>query len=98
MQIFTGRGSFSFLLKASLAFSILFALSGCAAVNRVVDSVSSRFTSLSNRYLQEGDRLAGEQRQPEALLAYRQAVESDPGNLPAIKKLAQAYQAEGRRR
>ena len=34
--------------------------------------------------------------QPEALLAYRQAVEADPENVPAIKKLAAAYQAEGR--
>jgi outer membrane protein assembly factor BamB len=98
MRIFTGRGSFPFLVKTLLIFSILFLLSGCAAVNRVIDAVSSQFTSLSNRYLQEGDRLAGEQRQPEALLAYRQAVAADPNNLPAIKKLALAYQEEGRRR
>jgi len=98
MQIFSGRGSFSFFIKAIIVFSILFGLNGCAVANRVIDSVGSRFTSLSNRYLQEGDRLSGEQRQPEALLAYRQAVEADPENLPAIKKLANAYQAEGRRR
>lgn len=98
MQPFIGRGSFSILVKTISVFSIVFALSGCATLNNAFEAVGNRFNSLSDRYMQEGDRLAGEQRQPEALLAYRQAVEADPNNLPAIKKLAMAYQAEGRRR
>ena len=98
MQLFTGRGIFSILVKTISIFFILFALSGCVPVNNAFEAIGSRFISPSNRYMQEGDRLAGEQRQPEALLAYRQAVEADPNNLPAIKKLALAYQAEGRHR
>ena len=50
------------------------------------------------RFVAEGDRLSAERRSAEAILAYRQAVAQDAGHVPALRKLARAYAAQGRRR
>lgn len=56
------------------------------------------FASPSARYVAEGDRQTAEGRTAEAILAYRQAVAHDARAIPALRKLARAYAAQGRRR
>ena len=77
-----------------LILAILFGLTSCAPARNLL----ALFSSPSQRYIQEGDRLAAEDRQSEALLAYRQAVNLDGKNVAALQKLAAAYSRQGRLR
>jgi outer membrane protein assembly factor BamB len=49
-------------------------------------------------FVAEGDRQSAEGRAAEAILAYRQAVARDDRHAPALRKLGQAYAAQGRTR
>jgi outer membrane protein assembly factor BamB len=73
----------------SLLLLALVSLASCAG---------GPFAPLSARLLAEGDRLAADGRQAEAVLAYRQAADSSPRNVTALRRLAAAYEAQGRRR
>jgi outer membrane protein assembly factor BamB len=62
------------------------------------EALVSQFRSPSERYRLEGDRLLGEARRAEAIVAYRASVAEDPGNLPALKSLSALYAGQGRHR
>lgn len=79
----------STFLFASLV--LLLTLTACEAL-------SAQFLSPSERTRLEADRLLAENRQAEALLAYRQAVELYPKNAPALLKLGELYAKQGRLR
>src|SRR5574340_1724551 len=79
-------------VKIKLVLAVLLMVaSGC-------DVLRSQRASPSERFMLEGDRLAAADRKAEAILAYRQAVERDARNVPALRKLARAYAEQGRKR
>lgn len=80
--------------KLLLLLGIILGMTSCTAV----ENVTRLFASPSQHYVQEGDRLTAEDRQSEALLAYRQAVNLDGKNGVALRKLALAYTRQGRLR
>jgi len=74
-----------------LLFVLTSACSGCEAV-------AAQFRSPAERYRLEGERLLGEERTAEAIMAFRAAVDSDAANLAALKRLAPLYANQGRLR
>lgn len=74
-----------------LWISLLLALTACEAL-------TAQLRSPSERTFQEGERLLAEDRQAEALLAFRQAVELDAKNVPALQNLGELYARQGRLR
>ncbi len=72
--------------------------SGCAPLSQFYDLRSLRPLTRAERFYREGERLAAEGKVSESLLAYRQATTADPGYVPAQRRLAAAYEAQGRRR
>ena len=69
-----------------------------AACSAPPDVLRGLLPSPAARFVAEGDRLSAERRSAEAILAYRQAVAQDARHVPALRKLARAYAAQGRRR
>jgi len=69
-----------------------------AACSAPPDVLRVLLPSPAARFVAEGDRLSAERRSAEAILAYRQAVARDERYVPALRKLAHAYAAQGRRR
>jgi len=69
-----------------------------AACSAPPDVLRGLLPSPAARFVAEGDRLSAERRSAEAILAYRQAVARDERYVPALRKLAHAYAAQGRRR
>ena len=82
------------------AFFLLFCLllTACASFSQPAEVLHMAFTSPSQRYLQEGDRLSQAGRTPEAILAYAKAVQLDGQNITALVKLSNGYANEGRSR
>lgn len=68
-------------------FVLILCLAGCS---------SPLFLTSSQRMEREADQLILEDRNSEALLAYHQAIEADPSNHSAIKKLIPMYLAQDR--
>ncbi len=83
---------FHSILIAMLLSALL--LSGCNAL----DYARLQLLSPSQRFAQEGDRLASEGNPAGALLAYQRAVAEDGQNVEALLKLGAAYADQGRRR
>src|SRR5512137_1967705 len=81
-----------------LAWYLIALLLAAALIASGCDVVRSQLSSPSARYEAEGDRLSAADRKAEALLAYRQSVEQDGHNVSALRKLARAYAAQGRKR
>jgi outer membrane protein assembly factor BamB len=81
----------TFMKKHIILFLVFFffILSGCS---------NAVFLTASQRFEQEGDELVGADRENEAVLAYHQAVSSDPDNRSARIKLASRYFQQGRTR
>jgi len=71
---------------------------GSGRLQRTARCVTRLLPSPAARFVAEGDRLSAERRSAEAILAYRQAVAQDARHVPALRKLARAYAAQGRRR
>ena len=69
-----------------------------AACSAPPDLLRGLLPSPAARFVVEGDRLSADRRSAEAILAYRQAVAQDSWHVPALRKLARAYAAQGRRR
>jgi eukaryotic-like serine/threonine-protein kinase len=86
------------ILRFTLFFTIVSFMSGCGPVTGALEGIITQFKNQSDRSMIEGDHLLEEGRKSEALLAYRQAVEQNPHNLPALQKLAKAYSDQGRKR
>ena len=84
------------LLGAALAG--LLATAGCAPLAQYVDPQTLRPLSRAERLFREGERLAQAGKVAEANLAYRQTIQVDPNFQPAMRRLAAAYEAQGRRR
>ena len=61
-------------------------------------ALQNMLTPLSERYRREGDAFLAENRLPESVLSYRQAVEADPKDARALLALAGAYEQQGRLR
>jgi outer membrane protein assembly factor BamB len=86
-------------VSVALILATLFAAVGCSPLlDRYVDLRAGGLLSRAQRLVREGERLAAEGDETRALLAFRQAYTSDPRYLPAIRRLAAAYEAQGRRR
>lgn len=81
-----------------LIFSPFLLLTACGTWERTREVIASRFQSVSQRYTAEADRLLAVGRKAEAILAYRHAVEKDPRNVDALRKLAHVYAEQGRKR
>ena len=81
----------SFALTLLISLLMLFSLTAC-------EVLVSQFLSPSERTRLEADRLLSDDRQAEALLAFRQAVELDPKNVPALQSLGALYAQQGRLR
>lgn len=83
----------------ALALVGLLTTSGCgSAINRYVDLRRLRLLSRAERLYYRAEELAQEGKPAEALLAYRQAYQADPSYAPALARLAENYEAQGRRR
>lgn len=79
-------------------FTLLLFLLIAAVLLSACESLTAQFQSPVERLRNEADRLLADQRTAEALLTYRQVVEQDPKNVPALLKLGQLYAAQGRLR
>ena len=82
----------------SLILTIVWLVLTAAACSAPSDALRGLLPSPAARFVVEGDRLSAERRSAEAILAYRQAVAQDARHVPALRKLARAYAAQGRRR
>ncbi len=76
----------------------LLATAGCNAAAQYVDLRTLRPLSRAERLFREGEKLAQAGKLAESNLSFRQAVEADPKFQPALRRLAAAYSAQGRRR
>lgn len=88
----------SIILRIILLSGFIPFLMGCGPVSQALEGIGTQLKNPSDRSMSEGDQLLEEGRKSEALLAYRQAVEQNPHNLPALQKLAKAYADQGRKR
>ncbi len=82
----------------AISLSIMVTGAGCSPLSSYVDLDAHRPLTRAERFFREGERLAALGEYAQATLAFRQAVQADPTYEPAIRQLAAAYQAEGRRR
>lgn len=71
---------------------------GCAPIASRYVGPWGRPLSRAERLHREGERLAAAGKVAEAILSYRQAHRLDPAYRPALRRLAAAYEAQGRRR
>ncbi|HEY9076717.1 MAG TPA: PQQ-binding-like beta-propeller repeat protein [Anaerolineaceae bacterium] len=92
--ISTAMGKFkisSYFLFILWIITFPWVFSGCQAIQM-------QFISESERYRIEADELARNDRNAEAILAYRQAIIHDENNFLALKSLAKLYASQGRGR
>ena len=77
----------------------LLSLSACKwQPERYVEVIRYQSLSPAARLVYLGDRALAEGRAAEAILAYRNAAETDPRHVPALLRLGRAYANQGRRR
>lgn len=84
------KGRQSFVLAAIIMLALVVWRMYPALVNLVIPE--------AERLLRVGDQYLAENRLPEAVLAYRQAVAVDGSHQEALRSLANAYRSQGRER